>query len=344
MTHSDPRGARWKPRFIDLFCGAGLLSYGFKSAGFRPSLALDVDRKAIQSYRANISKCAEVGDVSEVREGINADVIIAGPPCQGFSTLGRRDPKDVRNELGLSVADWVEAIRPKVAVIENVPGFANTEWFDLIKARLVHADYAVQVFVLDAVEYGAAQKRKRAFTIASRVGHVECPSPRRSKARTFKDVVLNRPVKPNDPMHIWPAPSPLAKQRFEAIPYMGGKRELMLSRPDLCPESWSHIPGEATDVWGRIDPNSPSNTIRCSFLNPSKGRYIHPFEDRVLSLREGARLQGIPDSWIMQGEPTPIARQIGNGVPIPLGRAIAKQVMVTLLEAREEERVYSAAA
>ena len=325
-------GSRERPRFVDLFCGAGLLSYGFKSAGMRPVLALDVDAKAVQSYRQNIAKCARVGDVKEVPEDLFADVIIAGPPCQGFSTLGRRDPLDLRNELGLSVVDWAAKLSPKIIVIENVPNFVGSTWYEIIRERLHKLGYKLEVFVLDAERFGAAQRRKRAFTIASRIGPVGMPLPRKSKPRTFRQAVLDRPISSDDPMHVWPKPSELAYERFINIPLGGGKGSLMDTRPDLCPESWFKIKGEATDVWSRVEPDRPSNTIRCAFQNPSKGKYIHPFENRVLSLREAARLQGIPDSWQMFGEPYPVARQIGNGVPIPLGRAIAKQVMRTLRE------------
>src|SRR3546814_6511144 len=86
---------------------------------------------------------------------------------------------------------------------------------------------------------------------------------------------------------------------------------------DVCS---SDLGCQATDVWGRIDPDQPSNTIRCTFQNPSKGRYLHPIENRTLSLREGARLQGVPDCWTFAGRPYPVARQIGNGVPVPLAR------------------------
>ena len=97
--------------------------------------------------------------------------------------------------------------------------------------------------------------------------------------------------------------------------------------PEICPASWAKVGCQATDVWGRMDPDKPANTLRCTFQNPSKGRYLHPTEDRVLSLREGARLQGVPDDWTFVGKPYPVARQIGNGVPVPLARAVATQVM-----------------
>ena len=332
ITGGNRIGLQQKPGFVDLFCGAGLLSHAFKSCGFEPQYAIDLDKKAIASYRRNVSECAEVSDVSKVATGLSADVLIAGPPCQGFSTLGRRDPKDARNGLGLHIIDWAKSLLPKVVVIENVPGFVKTAWFRKLSKGLESQGYSINVLILKATDYGTAQKRTRAFTIATRIGPVHIPVPGRSPARNFRDAVESRPLRSDDPMHIWPKPTDLAFNRFVAIPPMGGKKELMLNRPDLCPSSWSRIPGEATDVWGRINPDIPTNTIRCSFQSPSKGRYIHPDENRSISLREGARLQGIPDSWMMHGKPGPIARQIGNGVPIPLGKAVAKSVMRTFIE------------
>lgn len=330
------------PRVIDLFCGAGLLSHGFKTAGFRPVYAIDLDKKAISSYRSNVGKNAFVSCVRDIPTGIQAEVIVAGPPCQGFSTLGRRDPKDHRNSLGLTVVDWASVIRPLVVVVENVPTFVGTEWFEKMTSRLHKLGYECQTFKLSALDFGAAQRRVRSFTVASSIGAVSPPTLFKSPHKTFRDVVMNKAIANDDPMHIWSKPSQLAHERYATIPFLGGKKDLIIRRPDLCPNSWSKIPNEATDVWGRINPDAPTNTIRCSFLNPSKGRYIHPYENRTLSLREGARLQGIPDSWMMVGEPTPIARQIGNGVPIQLGRAVAEQVMKTIQEANITG--YSAAA
>jgi len=120
------------------------------------------------------------------------------------------------------------------------------------------------------------------------------------------------------------------------IPTGGDKRDLMRAAPDLCPPSWRQVGCQATDVWGRIDPDKPANTLRCAFQNPSKGRYIHPTANRVISLREGARLQGVPDAWHFVGRNYPVARQIGNGVPVPLARAVAgsiRQLLANHVEA-----------
>lgn len=324
--------------FVDLFCGAGLFSYGFKSAGFEPVAAYDIDAKAIASYRRNVAEVAKVADIAKAENLSGVDVLIAGPPCQGFSTLGRRDPKDERNQLSLAVCRWAEATKARVVVIENVPRFLDTRVWSTIRRRLSALGYSVEKFELEAAEFGAPQMRRRAFTVASKVGAVGAPSPlRRNSFKSVRDSILESPPRAGDPMHIWPEPGELALERFRAIPRCGDKRDLIDRRPDLCPPSWSQLRNEATDVWGRVDPDMPANTLRCAFQNPSKGRYIHPFENRVLSLREGARLQGVPDSWVFSGERYPIARQIGNGVPIQLGRAVARKVAAAL-EARDNHR------
>jgi DNA (cytosine-5)-methyltransferase 1 len=100
--------------------------------------------------------------------------------------------------------------------------------------------------------------------------------------------------------------------------------------PHLAPKSWWKIGGQATDVWGRMLWDEPSNTLRTALLNASKGRYIHPEQHRVITLREAARLQSVPDCWIFEGTPYQIARQIGNGVPPLLGRAVAKAILALI--------------
>lgn len=319
-----------RPTFVDLFCGAGLFSEGLRATGFHPLLALDVDRKAIGSYRQNISDVAQVGDVRQIETGLRADVLIAGPPCQGFSTLGRMDPRDQRNRLALEVPKWAQSLNASVVVIENVPRFLASPTHKRLTSALRRQGYEVESHILNAQDFGAAQLRERAFTIGSLVGTIGAPSARCRRPKTFREVAIDLPFRTGDPMHIWPVPGALALERFRTIPRRGDKRDLMNRRPDLCPDSWGRIYNEATDVWGRIDADLPTNTLRCNFQNPSKGRYIHPFKNRVISLREGARLQGIPERWIMVGERYPIARQIGNGVPIPMARAIARRISQAL--------------
>lgn len=321
------------PTFVDLFCGAGLLSAGFTAEGFTPILGVDLDRHALSSYEHNLCVSTLHSSVEYVPDGLSADILLAGPPCQGFSTLGRRDPKDERNDLSLCVSRWAKQLNSKVVVVENVPAFLQSPQHKTLVHDLVTLGYDVQCVTLEAADFGAPQFRKRAFTVASLLGNFETPRKTHTAPISVADAVFGPEIATDDPMHTWPLPSNLALERFKVTPAGGAKADIIKHRPDLCPPSWASIPSQATDVWGRMHLNRPSNTIRCTFQNPSKGRYIHPTEHRVISLREGARIQGIPDSWVFSGQPYPIARQIGNGVPVPLGQAIARSVRDVLSSA-----------
>jgi len=311
-------------RFVDLFSGAGLFSGGFVQQGFAPVLAVDLSSDAIASYERNIAPVGRCGSVSDLGRLPDCEVLIAGPPCQGFSTLGRRDPLDERNALAFEVVRLAATNPPDVVVIENVPPFLRSGAWTQVRDGLDALDYEVGAWELDAAEHGAPQYRRRSFTIASRVGMPIVPKP--ISATVPARTVLARPVDPDDPLHRWPTPTPLAEGRMRLIPAGGDKRDLMRVAPELCPPSWMQVGCQATDVWGRIDPDKPANTLRCAFQNPSKGRYIHPTANRVISLREGARLQGVPDDWHFVGRNCPVARQIGNGVPVPLARAVAEAI------------------
>lgn len=321
-----------KPTFIDLFAGAGLLSAGMMRAGFTPSLAVEVADEAVASYRRNVADCIVKGSVSGAWKVPRADVVVAGPPCQGFSTLGRRDPSDRRNALSLAVLPWVKAAKPQVVVVENVPPFIASRQWSALRAGLVDLGFQIAVWELEASEFGTPQCRRRAFTIASRRKQIEPPRPRH-RVVSAGDVLFDpkRPLRQDDPMHIWPQPKGIAAERIKLVPPNGDKRDIVARAPALCPPSWFRIGCQATDAWGRLDPDQPANTIRCTFQNPSKGRYLHPEADRVLSLREGARLQGVPDDWIFEGRPYPVARQIGNGVPVPLATAVARRVAAEIV-------------
>ena len=327
-----------RPTFVDVYCGAGLFSEGLRREGLRPVFAVDVDPVAVKSYRRNVARVAEVADARSVPAGVKADVLIAGPPCQGFSTLGRQDPKDERNLLSLAIPRWAAACESQVVVVENVPSFIGSS----VANRLVHAlesqGYAVSSQILEAAHFGVAQHRRRGFLIASKAGLVGTAASAARTPRTAGQDLLGRPFRSGDEMHVWPTPSVLALERFKSIPRGGDKRNLFAVRADLCPPSWLRMGCQATDVWGRVDPDQPANTLRCTFQNASKGRYVHPFEHRVLSLREGARLQRVPDRWVLCGKPYPVARQIGNGVPVPMGRAIARVVLEALNAASGSSR------
>lgn len=312
-------------KMVELFCGAGLLGSAFDELGFETQYACDLDDSAIQTLKTNRPDAnAVVQDVRVVRP-VKTDLIVAGPPCQGFSTLGKRDRRDERNALSLELCGWAKATDPSVIVIENVPQFVGSYYSDTLERRLAKMGFARATWMLDASEHGCAQFRTRSFSIFSRIGLPRTP-PKSRHRPVVADAFSGLGNTEDDPLHIKVTGSKIASQRIKQIPIGGSRFDIMESRPDLCPPSWWRLGRQAVDVWGRMHWQKPSNTIRCCFYNPSKGRYIHPEEDRVITLREGARLQGVPDHWQFVGYRTQIARQIGNGVPIPLAQSVAKQV------------------
>lgn len=316
-----------RPTVGDLFSGAGLLSHAFASEGAQLEFAIELDPWAAASYARNVGDHVRLGTVEKVLPAEKADIVIAGPPCQGFSTLGRRDPKDERNRLCMVVPKWAKTCGAQVAVVENVPPFLDSTHWRRMRNAFVRDGFEVTTWCLDAAEFGVPQRRRRSFTIASKVG---LPAPPKPLKRTANAGEAFRPIPKRDPMHIWPEASELMMARMHALPLGGDRRDLLERAPHLCPPSWEQLGCQATDVWGRIDPQSPANTIRCDFQNPSKGRYVHPNMNRMISLREGARLQQIPNDWIFEGHRTAITRQIGNGIPVGLGRAVARQVLEIL--------------
>ena len=319
-----------RPTVVDLFAGAGLFSYAFKQAGFRLIRAVEIDAIAAKTYAENLGDHVEVGDVSHILPQGRCDVLIAGPPCQGFSTLGRRNPDDPRNELSRHVVRWAKVVRPAIVVIENVEAFLDSVECCRVSRALGRLDYSVSSFVLDAFHYGAPQHRRRSFTVASQSGEIDPPKQRQG-TRTVREAWYGLPMEPDGANHHYsPKPSELALARMRVIPPGGDKRDVMKKAPHLAPPSWWQVSCEVTDAWGRMDWDQPCNTLRTALQNASKGRYIHPEQHRVISLREAARLHTIPDSWMFVGLPTQVARQIGNSVPPALGRAVARQVLIAL--------------
>ena len=312
---------------VELFSGAGLLSEGFKRAGFSAIFAAEGDMRAVKSFNQNVADVAHQWNVEHVRDDLKSQIVVAGPPCQGFSSLGKRQAHDERNRLSLCVVDWALAVDAKVVVIENVPQFLQSPYWKTIKRRLKRHGFEATEWILNAADFGAAQLRTRAFAILSKIGLPSPPEKNVHDHKTVREAFNGLPIDTGgDHMHVAPVPSSVALSRFRITPPRGDKRDIMRTAPDLCPPSWFSVASEATDVWGRMDYDRPANTVRCCFQNASKGRYVHPVANRVISLREGARLQGIPDHWVFHGDRSSIARQIGNGVPIPLAEAIAKSI------------------
>ncbi|WP_406051334.1 DNA cytosine methyltransferase [Kribbella sp. NBC_00889] len=353
---------------IDLFAGCGGMTAGFVEQGFRPILAVEFDLYAAATYAANFGeRHTFYGDIATLPEGDipQVDVVIGGPPCQGFSNLGSKDIGDPRNQLWREYVRVVKAARPKVFIIENVDRFMKSSEFQLLLAEAAGgslADYELSYGHLNAADFGVAQRRVRTIVIGSRIGKIELPAathardpkdsgllpwvgtrdrihglPERpattelpaSTAEFFSEVVPGR-FKGLD-IHVGRNPTALSLERYDHVPPGGGRFDV----PDhLLPRCWREKPTGTTDVMGRMRWDMPSHTIRTEFFKPEKGQYLHPQWDRAGKHRvnrpithyEAARLQGFPEDFEWCGTKIGIARQIGNAVPVGLASSIARHV------------------
>jgi DNA (cytosine-5)-methyltransferase 1 len=346
-------------RVLDLFAGAGGLTAGFHAASsrFRSVRAVEMDEAAAASYELTFGEGIVISSSIQdwlVHETVpQVDVVVGGPPCQGFSTLGKQDAEDERNTLWRQYAETIRIAQPKYFVVENVAAFASSRQFGDFQ-RAVEPDgflrnYAFDFRVLNAADYGAPQARRRAVLVGH---HRDLQSPgfpeptHVGRHVTVADALTGVPVEPDGDagftqrtteyrgklyaggfapreLHISRSYSAKSLERFREIPPGGNRFNL----PDrLKPPCWINHTSGSGDVMGRLHWDRPSVTIRTEFFKPEKGRYLHPEANRAITHYEAAVLQGFPDSHRFVGSRTAIARQIGNAVPIPLGAAIANQI------------------
>lgn len=317
---------------IDLFSGCGGLSRGLKDAGFKVLAAVEIDKKACETYRINHSDIllltSDIRTVSAARllqqcglKRGQLDLLAGCPPCQGFSTLrvgnGRAAASDPRNELIDEFARLALALRPKLVMMENVPALARFDKFLDFVDRLKANGYLVVTKVLDVSSFGVPQRRKRLILSASRIGapRLAAESERRT---TVREAIggLARAGNSGDALHDCPTKfrSARVQAMIEAIPKDGGSRHsLPVSLQLECHARTSGF----NDVYGRMKWDDVSPTITSGCGNPSKGRFIHPDEDRPITLREAAILQGFPADYrfdVTHGKES-IALMIGNALP-----------------------------
>lgn len=348
------------------------MTTGFVHHGFRPVMSVEWNLHAAATYAANFGENHTFwGDIGVALEGEipEADVVIGGPPCQGFSNLGSRDVDDPRNKLWKRYLQVVERANPKVFVIENVDRFRSSAEFQLLldeaKSGMI-SNYELTPGLLLAADYGVAQRRLRTIVIGSRIGKIELPKPTHAKVPTgrlkpwvtVRERIAKLPERPSTTslpqarttffgesvpgqfkwldLHFGRNPRELSLLRYDCVPPGGGRFDL----PDeLLPDCWRNKPTGTTDVMGRMRWDAPSLTIRTEFFKPEKGQYLHPQWDannprkrvnRVITHLEAAQLQDFPESFVWCGSKTEIARQIGNAVPVGLAAAVAKQIRACL--------------
>jgi DNA (cytosine-5)-methyltransferase 1 len=359
---------------IDLFAGAGGFSEGFRMENFRILAANDFDKDAANTYRFNHPEVNFIDGPIEKISGKDLlkaaniwkgelDVLIGGPPCQAFSVYNhQRGFHDERSGLFREYIRIVEALEPKIIVMENVTGMASVEKgraiFE-IKKSLEKLGYIVDHKILKAEDYGVPQERRRLIFLGVRHSHsLRWPDPTHNKygntklkkCNTVWDAISDLPKLNIDegfeegayntaPLsdlqkylrkesslifnHVAPHLMCINIHRIKFIPQGGSWRDIPF---DLLPEGMKRAKrSDHTKRYGRLTKDGLSSTIltRC---DPHWGAYIHPTQDRTLTVREAARLQTFPDRIRFMGARVEQYRQVGNAVPPLLGKAIAKTV------------------
>ena len=352
---------------IDLFAGAGGFSLGLSRNNIKIVLANEIEKDFAKTFELNHPKTKMLNkDIHNVdfknelkKIGYKSiDIICGGPPCQGFSTVGSKNKKDKRNSLFWEFLRAVNEIEPKAVIFENVAGFKslyNGKAFETLIKELRNIGYNVYSNVLNAADYGLPQYRKRTIVIGLSKGYsFEFPKILNSNSKNlFEEKYLT----------IMSAISDLPKLKvgekkvnYSSLPKNSYQKKLRGNVKILTEHNCSNygkkmqkiislVPpnGDISDVpdslrpknyfnnvYARIDPSKPSPTITRNFGTPSSTRCIHPYQNRALSTREGARLQGFPDNFVFYGSKTSKNLQIGNAVPPMFGEIIGKQIEKSL--------------
>lgn len=324
---------------IDLFAGAGGLSLGFRQEKFKVLLSTDIDIDCKESYLLNWPKsqylCGDIREISpKILEshlgGKQVEIIVGGPPCKGFSTIGarassnenKRKQFDDRNILFRDFVKMVERISPKVFLFENVSGllnFNNGFIFEEIKESFRKIGYKVEHHLLDAVNYGVPQHRKRVFIVGRKrskeIGHPAIDVNWSKYMPCYKTVgeVINdlAGLENNFPNHVPLNHGDINIRRYKLIPE-GGR----MPEDKLPPELYRRNFG---NTFKRLDRNKPSLT-----MVPGHNAFpIHPWLHRSLTVREAARIQTFPDDVVFTGPRHSQCLQVGNAVPVNLARAWA---------------------
>jgi DNA (cytosine-5)-methyltransferase 1 len=314
------------PLAIDLFCGAGGLSEGFRQAGFKSILGIDLDKSALETFALN-HKGAETicGDISKITKNQiigkikrkSVDLVIGGPPCQGFSLAGRRNPNDPRNKLVKEFLRIVKDFRPKFFVIENVHGFRSMRdengklVMDIVRELAKESGYHVKPYLLNSKDYSVAQRRKRMFLIGSKKKDFELD------IKKTKEVVVKGLLFPR-------------KKISEVYFYSQRLIDGFLRRAKRNKELKRGF------GWKFLDLDNQSNTISARYYKDGCEALVKyddkfkPGSIRKLTERECARIQSFPDSYQFVGGKIKMYKQIGNAVPPNMAKAVAKSIKKAL--------------
>ncbi|MDI6766773.1 MAG: DNA cytosine methyltransferase [Bacteroidota bacterium] len=354
---------------IDLFCGAGGLSLGLVNAGFKIALAIDKDKYAVETYKTNHNSMpnycilADLGELDPLQtlakikiKSNDISLIAGGPPCQGFSMANghSRSINNPKNKYVWDFVRWIELIRPEAFLMENVKGFEQIDGGILIsklKEKFIALGYKNTIHItLDAVEYGVPQRRKRVFLIGFLNGsQFEKPKVKLDGIKRHfipvKDAIIGDLPEINE----LPGSNASYYKNGPVTKYQKkirqGKKILHNHITTVCRgyivekfswikqgENWQAIKDrigikvQYSSLYKRLDENHPSITMS----NYRKSMIIHPNENRLLSVREAARLQSFPDNYIFKGGISSMQQQVGDAVPPLLAKSVAEKI-VTLI-------------
>ena len=346
--------------FVDMFCGAGGMSYGFHQMAdltgkFRWAGAIDIDKHAIDTYAHNYghrpanvnlgdAEIDEIRSALDLKEG-NELILIGCAPCQGFSSHRKKDHRgpDSRNTLVGRFAEIAVELKPKMIIMENVPDLlAKKHWhhFQAFKDTVEAAGYHIAVGILGMADYGTPQSRFRTVLIAARDFIPTLPEPvfTPDQYRTVRDAIGDLPPlqvgeqNPDDPMHVTSKHRKETVEILKQVPKDGGSRPA-----GIGPQCLDKVAG-FYDVYGRLAWDKTAVTITARCRTPSCGRFAHPEQDRGLSVREAALLQGFPKDFYFEGPFDDKFKQIGNAVSPIFSTALAGHVLTLLAGQNHAEK------
>ncbi|ETT53066.1 cytosine-specific methyltransferase [Paenibacillus sp. FSL R7-269] len=340
---------------IESFCGAGGLGLGLHEAGFEIGAAFDLNEPAVLTYRNNLSDKVFVADASRLSgdylmeyTGIKRgelDLFAGGPPCQGFSKQkrGAHLGDDERNKLVLEFVRLVKELEPKFFLMENVAMLGQKRGLFFIEALKEELkDYILFPHIYNSADYGLAQTRER-FIIVGKHKKITAPfvipQPTVNVWKTVGEVLRDLPEPPEDHRiehpdianHQRANVSAMNIKRFSFVPQGGGWRDIPMEFRLECHKNADTSKGGWPDVYGRLRWDGQASTITGGFDSYTRGRYGHPLQNRPLTPREAALLQGFPLDYRFSGNRHEVRHQIGNAVPPLLAKAIGSEILRTLM-------------
>lgn len=335
-------------RVIDLFSGIGGLTYGFKSAGLNVIAGIDNDSTCAYGYETNNKTKFLLRDINDVSSkdieelfGEAEIKVLAGcAPCQPYSKLNPRGTTHKKLAPLSKFASLIRSTKPHVVSMENVSGLCDTEKYPVFSeflAALEDLHYHYDFRVINTADYGVPQNRVRLVLLASRLGPISIPRPTHKTHITLREAIGDLPrirdgeINDEDPLHYASKLNDLNQKRIKATPKNGGTQkswpeELLLA----CHKKES---GKTfSSVYGRMWWDRPGSTMTTQCNGLGNGRHGHPDQNRAISLREAARIQTFPDSYIFYDAESglkygDVAKFIGNAVPVRLGEVLGRSIL-----------------